>query len=327
MSWTPTLSPLPNPTSRLVVVEPSGALCILDGDSGALLSRQENRAMDLLADRFHPGHLITVEPPIYEEDWPGQLGRYQLHKDRLELISSSPFDAPEGILLDAAETILGLSLSEGATVFQTTPNGSSGKSWGWVDAFAIHPESDNKISFATVAALDKGHRTLRLGDASTSGIIEKESRELEAGDCGVAVFEGNGSFGVITSKQGRLHITWPGGPLDGLLFDAPHSCIQGARWLGTTLGLAVYTGPEPVLRLIQLKDTIVIPLDGGAISESLLPHRELLFDLSRARIWVIANSTLQGISLQEHRVVAIGDCKAIQATLVEPKVTAIPTSE
>lgn len=274
--------------------------------------------MDVIADRSGPGRLVTVEPALSGQETPGRLGRYELRGDRLELRSSLPFDAPEGVLLDAEVSIVGLSLSEGTTLFQATTGGGSGRSWGAVSAYATRPAGTGSLALLTAGFPDGKFMELKYTTVNAQGVAKEEHRQGDPGDCGVAVFEGEGAFGVVRTAHERVQIAWPGRSLDGAEVDAPGACVRGVRWLGSKRGLAVVTGPTPLLWLVRQEGSTRVELGDGLLSESSLPLRELVLDAARGRLWVPVGKVLRGVDLEEERVVAEGACKAVQAALIEP---------
>lgn len=345
----PTTKPAP---LRVIAVEPTGALCVLDADTGALRSRQEVSAVDVIEDRSGPGRLVAVEPSLNEEE-PGRLARYELRGDLLERTTTLPFDAPEGRLLDADGALVGLSIREGTTLFRATEGEGPGRSWGSVRSMAARPLGSGEVELLTAGVEDAGRVELRRTSVGPQGIPEGTRHKVDAGEGGVAVFAGSAGFGRAWVAGGRLKIVWEGHALDGAEVEASGAHVQGALWLtGGFVGgdsaagseeaegegsegsnavaenaaaegegggtLAVLTGPEPELHLFREGSYRMIALGPGPLPAPSLPGHLLAHDPSRGRLWVVVHRALRGVSLTEERVVAEGACKATGVALATP---------
>lgn len=295
----------PSPALRVVVADSEGDLCVLDPDSGAVLSRLTAGATDLIASRAHDDQLVVIEPG---DDSPGNIARYELRNDALKRRSTLPFDALDGRLIDDGDATTGLAISEIFSLFRATEQGAPGRAWSPVFSAASRP-ADGSLRLVTVAAPDEGSVQIEQAIVSPQGISPAGSFRAPAG-CGLAVFAGPGSFGRVTSLDDHLRVSWSGDPLDDTSVEAPGACVRGALWLGPSRGLAVLTGPSPALHLLRPHEHRLIPLGEGTLDEpSLLEHR-LAFDPGRDRLWIIVNHELRAVSLDQGRVVAVGACSA-----------------
>jgi hypothetical protein len=322
---------------------------VLDADTGALRSRREVSAVDVIAERSGPGRLVALEPSLNEEE-PGWLARYELRDDLLERTTTLPFDAPEGRLLDADGALVGLSIREGTTLFRATEGEGPGRSWGSVSSTAARPLGSGEVELLTASVVDAGRVELRRTSVGPQGIPEGTRHKVDAGEGGIAVFAGSGGFGRAWVAGGRLKIVWEGHALDGAEVEAPGAHVQGALWLtGGPAGgdsaagsegaagagskgaggnaaaggegggtLAVLTGPEPELHLFREGSYRVIALGSGPLPAPSLPGHLLAHDPSRGRLWVVVHRALRGVSLTEERVVAEGACKATGVALATP---------
>ncbi len=307
----PSLTPAP---LGVIALESTGALCVLDADTGALRSRRAAVAVDLLEDRFRAGHLVTVEPSLVDEE-PGRLARYELRGHTLELAGELPFDAPEGRLIDAGEALVGLRIREGTTLFRVEEGDGVGRSWGWVTSAAARPLGGGAVAVLTAGAVDAGKTRLRRATVGKEGVPEGTWEEVASEEGRLAVFWGEGLPGYVVAREGALRIVWSGHPMDGAEIDAPGAEVHGAMWLEERRELAVLTGPEPELHLLGEGMYRAVPLGGGKLPGPTLPGRRMAHDPSRDRLWVVAHRALRGVALGAG-VAAEGACEATAVAVV-----------
>jgi hypothetical protein len=298
----------------VIALDPTGALCVLDADEGALRSRREATAVDLLEDRVRAGHLVTVEPSRVDGE-PGKMARYELRGDTLEPAEELPFDAPDGRLLDAGEAVVGLRIGEGTTLFRVEAGDGEGRSWGWVTSAAARPLAGG-AAVLTAGAAHAGRIRLKRATVGPEGVPEGSWEEVAPEEGGLAVFWGEGRPGYVSAREEALRIVWGGHPLDGAEIKAPGAEVHGAMWLGERRELAVLTGPEPELHLLGEGTYRAIPLGGGKLLRPTLPGHPLAHDPSRDRLWVVTHRALRGVALGAGGGAVEGACEATAVALV-----------
>ncbi|MCU0657269.1 MAG: hypothetical protein MUF64_19015 [Polyangiaceae bacterium] len=305
----------PGEPGVLVVVEPSGALCVLDGGSGALRLRIDGAATDVIEDRSAPGRWVALFPAMSGGESEGKMVRLALQGAGVKELQRWPFDGEDGRLLDAAEALVGLRMAEGATVFRAVQGEGSGRTWGAMTSVAVVPQGPASVELYAAGPEDGGQIELRRGVINEQGVPLGARSWIEAGE-GIALFQGRGRTGWVQAGGGRLRVRWPGQPLDGVSAE-DGGFVRAARWVEAEGALVAITGPAPTLRVWQGAETWSLPLGEEAIDRPSWPEHELAYDPGARRLWVLTRRTLRGVALEQRRVVAEGACRGVSLARVE----------
>jgi hypothetical protein len=286
-----------SPEVGVLVVTQEGALCLLDGATGALRWRREGRASDVRVSRTAPGEIVVLEPSDGSAE--GQLVRYQVDAAGAELIGALEFPGEAGRLLDVGELTVGVSFAEAATLFVASEGGGPGKAWAAPMAAAV-------LGGHAVRALDWAG-ALWSAEATAAGVVSggPAPAVLPDGSKAAALAELGGELAVVAVEGGLLSLRADAG---GLLAAGDHPLSPGA-WVDEALGGGalggeapgggVWTllGPTPELRRLGAghgDGPLVLP---GELSEApWVGHR---LSSVGARSWVALGARVVAVSARE----------------------------
>lgn len=277
-------------TLSLLVVEEDGSLCSLDPCTGALRWKRPGRAIDVLAGQA-PGTAWVIEPAMDDED--GRLLHLQVTAEGAALVEERPFGGLGGRLLGAGAKLLGLSLSEGATLFVS---GEGGEDWGrsWIMPRSVITQTRAGADPVALALTEDG--ALWRAEVQ-AGAIDKQgplSPVMPQGATPQALVVGSEAPLLLASMGDVLSLL----DLEGATVASYAHALQQGGWVDeartSSAGVWALTGPSAELLLLSQQARLSL---SATLSPAPWQGRRLAVHASQA--WLALGDAVVSVRMSE----------------------------